>query len=403
MGFPKSIPLKERSIGLFLVLFTFMLSNYNVYVGFSLKPYMIFLSVFLLFHLSSFSFQKLYSYEIMLIAFYLFYVFTGAFSAYPFASIRMLAGIALLMGFYFILKFFLGKYSNSAIEEAIAKCGLLFNTVSLLLYIAGIKKTGWQPTEEMSISYGVLFDREYPRLVGLLQDPNLFVFYNSIFFAYFLTNLTTLRNKIGFTLCILTTVLTFSRGGMLAMVFIIMIYMGISTASERWRVLTTIGMIFIPVAYIAIFIMKVNIGAFLVGRIEDFSSDGGSGRFELWGRAWEYFLTHPVMGIGADNFIEYNNVQFGENLYTHNTLLQIVTESGVLGFAMYCIFLLLVCVQLMKRRLMKNQSYLFLIFIAFLVQIMSLSLIIHEVFILYLAILSITIHREDHPGLSNVN
>lgn len=401
MGFLKSVTLKERHTGLFLLLFTFMLSNYNVYIGFYLKPYMIFLCIFLLFHLSSFSFQKMYSYEIVLILFYLFYVFTGAFSAYPFASIRMMAGIALLIGFYFILKFVLKMYSNFAIQEAIAKSGLLFNAVSLLLYIAGIKKTGLQMTEEMSVSYGVLFDRDYPRLVGLLQDPNLFVFYNSIFFAYFLTNMTTVRNKIGFTLCILTTVLTFSRGGILAMLLIIMIYIVISNSSERWRTMTTIGVIFIPAVYFAIFIMKIDVGALLVGRIEDFSNDGGSGRFELWGRAWEYFLAHPVMGIGADNFIEYNNVHYGENLYTHNTLLQILTESGLLGFVMYFIFLLLVFVQLLKRRLMKHHTYLLLIFIAFLLQIMSLSLIIHEVFILYLAILSITLQREENVQRKN--
>ncbi|WOV84512.1 O-antigen ligase family protein [Sporosarcina jeotgali] len=395
MDFLKSVTQKERHTGLFLILFTFMLSNYNVYIGFYLKPYMILLVIFLLFHLSSFSFQKMYSFEIMLLLFYLFYVLTGAFSAYPFASIRMMAGIALLIGFYFILKFVLRTYSDFAIQEAIAKSGLLFNGASLLMYIAGIKKMGLQAAEEMSVSYGVLFDRDYPRLVGLLLDPNLFVFYNSIFFAYFLTNMTSLRNKIGFALCTLTTVLTFSRGGILAMFLIILIYIVISNSSKRWKTLSAMGMIFIPAAYFAVFIMKINVGALLGGRIEDFSSDGGSGRFELWGRAWEYFLAHPVIGIGADNFIEYNNIQYGENLYTHNTLLQILTESGLLGFTLYVLFLLLVFVQLLKRRLMKEHMYLLLIFIAFLLQIMSLSLIIHEVFILYLAILSVTLQRVE--------
>ncbi|WP_052245823.1 O-antigen ligase [Sporosarcina sp. ZBG7A] len=396
MGFLNAVTQKQRHTGLFILLFFFMLSNYNVYIGFYLKPYMVFLSLFLLFHLSTFSFQKMYSFEIMLVLFYLFYGFTGAFSAYPLASIRIMAGIALLIGFFFILKFFLRSFSNFAIQEAIAKAGLLFNTISLLLYAIGLKKIGFQAMEEMTVSYGVLFDRSYPRLVGLLQDPNLYVFYNSLFFAYFLTNMTSWRNKIGLALCMFTTVLTFSRGGILAMLIIILTYMVICNSSTRRRTMTTMGLIFIAAGYFAVFIMKINIGGLLTGRIADFSNDGGSGRFELWRRAWEYFLAHPVIGIGADNFIEYNKVYYGESLYTHNTLLQILSESGLVGLCLYLLFLLFVLVHLMKRHVIKEHPYLLLSFLAFLMQIMSLSLIIHEVFILYLAILSVTLQRAEN-------
>lgn len=386
---------KQRHTGLFLLFFFFMLSKYHIYIGFALKPYMIFLCVFLLFHLSVFSFQKMHSFEIVMLSFYLFYSFTGAFSAYPLASVRIMAGIALLIGCYFILKFVLKTYSTRAIQEAIAKSGLLFNTVSFLLYVIGLKKIGMQETEEMVFSYGVLLDRNYPRLIGLLEDPNLYVFYNTIFFTYFLTNMTSWRNKVGFALCMLTTILTFSRGGIIAMLLIILIYIAISNFSEKWRTFTTMGLFFIAAGYIAVFTMKINIIGLLEGRINDFSNDGGSGRFDLWSRAWEYFLEHPVIGIGADNFIEYNKVNYGESLYTHNTLLQILSESGLVGFCLYFIFLLLVLAQLMKRWLMREHVYLLLCFIAFLLQIMSLSLIINEVFLLYLAILSVVLQKEE--------
>ncbi|MFL0363973.1 O-antigen ligase family protein [Pseudobacillus sp. 179-B 2D1 NHS] len=400
MGFLKSTNQKQRHTGLFLLLFFFMLSKYNLYIGFALKPYMVFLCVYLLFHFSVFSFQKMHAFEIMMLLFYLFYSFTGIFSAYPFASIRIMAGIFLLISCYFILRFVLEKYSINAIQEAIAKSGLLFNMVSLLLYAIGLKKVGFQVSEEMISSYGVLMDRSYPRLIGLLEDPNLYVFYNMIFFTYFLTNMTSWRNKAGFALCMLTTVLTFSRGGILSMLLIILLYTAISHSAARWRTLGTLGIISIAAGYIAVVVMKVNIVGLIGKRIEDFSSDGGSGRFELWSRAWNYFLEHPVVGIGADNFIEYNKAHYGESLYTHNTFLQILSESGLIGFSLYFLFLLLVFIQLMNRHLRRAHLYLLLCFVAFLLQIMSLSLIINEVFLLYLAVLSTVLRKEKRVRLT---
>jgi O-antigen ligase len=391
--------LSQRSIGLLLLLFLFMLSKYNFYIGFALKPYMIFLLLFLLFHLSIFSFQKLHLYESVLLLFYLFYSFTGAFSVYPFASLRFTLGIILLIFFYFILRFFLDAYSDDTIQKTVCRTGLLFNAVSLLLYVLGLKSFGLQVQGELESSYGVLWDRDYPRLIGLLEDPNLYIFYNTIFFTCCLTNTKKWGNKIGFILCLVTNALTFSRGGILAMLLVILIYMVISNAAKRWRIMIVMGAGVSVVGYLATSIMKFDIGRLLEGRIKDFSSDGGSGRFELWSRAWDYFLAHPLMGIGADNFIEYNIVHYGEKLYTHNTFLQILSESGLLGFSLYFTFLLLVFFRLMNRRLIREKPYLLLSFIAFLLQIMSLSLIINEAFFLYLAILSVILQKEERKQL----
>ncbi|MED0667984.1 O-antigen ligase family protein [Pseudobacillus badius] len=390
---------REHGRTLFFLLCFFLLSKYHLYIGFALKPYMIFLCVFLLFHLSAFSFQKMYAFELVLLCFYAFYGFTGAFSLYPLASLRLMLGIILLVGCYLIVKFILSTCSIQAIQAAIARAGLLFNAVSLLLYTVGLKSVGFHG-EEMAASYGVLLDRGYPRLIGLLEDPNLYVFYNTLFFAYFLTHMKSWSHKAGFALCLLTTILTFSRGGILAMLLMILLYMAISHSVKSWRLLLAMGVTLSVISYLAAAAMKIPIGKLLESRMEDFSSDGGSGRFELWGRAWEYFLDHPVMGIGADNFIEYNTAYYGKSLYTHNTLLQILSESGFLGFSLYAAFLLLVFKQLLSRCLAKKHLYLLLTFMAFLLQMLSLSLIINELFLLYLAIVSVILQKEKTSRLS---
>ncbi|MEK1831872.1 hypothetical protein AAAC51_32245 [Priestia megaterium] len=85
--------------------------------------------------------------------------------------------------------------------------------MSLLLYIAGLQAVHFQFASDIEIiKWGVMIDRSYPRLIGVLDDPNIYVFYNTLFFTYFLTNSDSTKNKVGLLLSTLTSVLTFSRG-----------------------------------------------------------------------------------------------------------------------------------------------------------------------------------------------
>ncbi|MEH7460134.1 polysaccharide polymerase, partial [Bacillus sp. JJ1127] len=90
--------------------------------------------------------------------------------------------------------------------------------------------------------------------------------------------------------------------------------------------------------------------------------------------------------IGAFNFSNYYEYQFNEKLYVHNTFLEILSESGTIGFLLYVTFLCALLVKLTKYSLFREKPYLLLTMIAFLFQMMSLSLIINEAFFLFLAI-----------------
>lgn len=52
----------------------------------------------------------------------------------------------------------------------------------------------------------------------------------------------------------------------------------------------------------------------------------GSGRTELWGVVWNAFLTNPIFGIGWGAATSLNG-----GVATHNTLLSMLSEQGVLG------------------------------------------------------------------------
>lgn len=388
---------KSNSKKLYLLtsmFFLITLTNFNIDIGFSIKPFMIFLFIYFLLHLSTFQIRKLYWYEVFLILFYLFYCYTGAFSRYPASSIRILLGFSILIACYFVMKFAMQEVSRSIIERSIAIGGILFNVTSLGLYVIGMANLGFQFQGDRIRSFGLMLDRDYPRLIGSVPDPNFYVFYNTLFFTYFMCNRRGSINKMGFLLCILTNFLTFSRGGLLAMFLIGGLYFLMNTPIAQMKLLfgfvTSIAMF----GYILIYYLKFNVLGIIESRISDFSNDGGSGRFVLWERAWEYFTSHFLLGIGAYNFPDYNELYHGENIQVHNMFLDILSESGIVGFLLFVVFIITLGVALVRHPMFKSNSYLALALVAIVFQMMSLSLIINEMIFMYLAVVSVLLSHQ---------
>ncbi|WP_181351272.1 O-antigen ligase [Thalassobacillus sp. CUG 92003] len=392
----------RSSLLLFLLLFSVMLGKYHIYLGFAFKPHMMYLAILVIILAASFRFQKLQSFEVMLLFFYLAYVFSGAFSLYASSSLRVMLGIFLYIVFYVLMKGILQLFQKSELENGIANAGILFNIGSLFLYVWGLKSNGFSLLGDGVIRYGVWFDRDYPRLIGLMEDPNYFVFYNTIFFTFFLCNRDSLKNKIGLTLCLMTSVLSFSRGGLLILLVIFIVYFLLNKPTNQWRLFLSASSMIVIVWAVSL-AMNFRVLDILQHRFQDFSSDGGSGRFELWGRAWELFLSNPLFGIGASNFADYNAFEYGDNLVVHNTFLEVLTESGVIGLFVYGLFVLTVLYQIFQAKFHLKYPFLFLTFLGFMFQMMFLSLIVNDMFLLYLAILSTYFSYEDEKGQAKEN
>lgn len=391
---------RRRSFIVFFLFLLVTLANYNIYIGFSLKPYMIFSLLYLIFFISRFRIYRLQLYEAAMLIFYLAYSFTGAFSLYPLSSLRIMIGIFIYLTCYFVMKSILGEIQESVISKSLSYVGLVFNSLSLLMYFMGLKSVGFFfDTEGIRISqFGLMIDRNYPRLIGLLQDPNFFVFYNTIFSAYYLCNPKGWQNKLGLILCITTNILTFSRGGLLVMIILFLVYGVLNNPMKQLKMWVGLTGAIAFISYIAIVYMKFDLFSILEARLNDFSQDGGSGRLELWGRAWDYFTSHMMVGLGAFNFADYNTFEYGDDLSVHNTFLDILSESGLLGIFFYLLFVFLVFYQLVQRRVHHQQPYLFLTFIGMVLQMGFLSVIINDIFFMYLAILS-TYMNHSSPKL----
>ncbi|CDN34985.1 O-antigen ligase family protein [Bacillus thuringiensis] len=375
------------SMGWIILLILFvMLSKYNLYIGFSLKIYMIFLVIYFCLTIKNFHIQKLYFHEVVFLLFYFIYCLSGILSMYLNASIRMIFGVLLVLGCYFIMRNLLGNTEIVVLESSIAYVGVVFNVVSLILYIIGLQYFSLYGGEEREIFVGLLVDRGYPRLIGLLDDPNIFIFYNTIFFMYYMTNLQNITNILGLILCVTTSLLTFSRGGILALVLVVFVYICMSSFAKKIKIIMSLVLFSVVIFSLSNSVMGGQLDDILNKRISDFSHDNGSGRFTLWEAAFKYYLSNPYIGIGAFNFSNYYEYQFNEKLYVHNTFLEILSESGTIGFLLYSAFLFILMFKLAQHTLFREKPYLLLTMIAFLFQMMSLSLIINEAFFLFLAV-----------------
>jgi O-antigen ligase len=133
---------------------------------------------------------------------------------------------------------------------------------------------------------------------------------------------------------------TQSRGGLIALAVATLAAL-VLAPRQRSRIL---GLL-VLVAIAGVILVATTPGA--LSRITDLGG-GTSGRNDLWRVAWQVFTGHPLFGIGAGNFqvVESHyvlrpgsiaRVQYltSDPLLVHNSYLQLLAETGVVGLIGY--------------------------------------------------------------------
>jgi O-antigen ligase len=376
-----------KKIVIFVTLISFYFGNFNINVGFAIKPFMIICFTLFIFLFNRFEIHKLNKFELMFIIFYGYFISTGLFAKYSYASLRLIGGILIVFFSYFILRFLLSKISISEIENMLSQIGIVFNILSLLFYFIGIVKLGFNFSGNGIKLWGVMLDRQFPRLIGILNDPNIFVYFNLIFFFYYLTNLSSKRNVFGFFLTSVTILLTVSRGAILGVVIGTLTSILISRKREVLKLTFFVSITIIVGVIIADKFINLDIIGLIQDRFDAIKTDGGSGRIKLWSYGIEFYLNNPLFGIGIFNFRPYLFEYTGIDGYLHSTFMDALVEGGLIGFSLFLLANLILIINLYRLvKLNYRARYLLLIAIASLVIMNSLSLIINEVYFLFLAI-----------------
>ena len=88
-------------------------------------------------------------------------------------------------------------------------------------------------------------------------------------------------------------------------------------------------------------------------------ADVGSGRYDFWRVSLDAFLAHPVGGLGQDNFADYYIVHrrtTEEPEWAHSLELRLLAHTGLVGFALFAVFLGTAIAAAMRARLRPGDS-----------------------------------------------
>jgi len=146
---------------------------------------------------------------------------------------------------------------------------------------------------------------------------------------------------------------TGSRGGTLALATGALVYL-LGTRGNKALVLTVVMVIGGSVAWITappFFRDRINS---LVHLERDYNLTAEAGRKAIWSRARMYIRQHPLLGVGAGNFMvaegNYNADvgRTGKWSAAHNAYLQALAELGFLGGGVYILMLLTAAVVALR-------------------------------------------------------
>jgi len=185
------------------------------------------------------------------------------------------------------------------------------------------------------------------------------------------------KKVLTFTFFLASIVALFMTGKRGVLIFTIVAFIITYMMCNKDNVLYKLGIV-IPVLLaivVALYIMSFYIDSINATISRFFTSvpDISTGRFNLYNKAWEMFLQNPILGIGWSEYasrVDY--MYFGDNEYrdVHNVYLQLLTETGIIGFLVFMILFVyafvktftLVKIFLKRNDVLPNGTWVLLVF-----------------------------------------
>lgn len=281
--------------------------------------------------------------------------------------------IAFFITYVFICNFKISIYENEILKDIFSIAMSIYAVLTSYSYI-------YNPITTNYIHSDV-------ELFGTLMDPN----YISIPFVA-AANLCTSRiiekkdiiiNIVMLIINLLAILCAASRGAVVAMIISIVLHFCLSKKISVSKIIF-IGFIILIIQYIFLPIVKVSFGEQFI-RMSEFGIEDDSGRFELWNKAIELFISFPILGIGLGGMVD------AAGHAAHNTYVQVLTETGIFGFILFTIL-----VYKMLKRVFVIDKQLFIMFAGYLVQIFFVDALGDRLlWIMFIWIAVITKNKEN--------
>ena len=235
--------------------------------------------------------------------------------------------------YYFSFLFMLGSFIN--------------------LYFPGIYRRVILPAFSGSSQYNRLLEwfnrRSYLIIPGFTNQTSFNACHFVYGLGYILCKRFSYREKmrlewVAVALLVVCLVLTNKRAHFLFMILALAIayyYSGeTDKKGKRFAILVMVGVL--SLALLLVLLPRINVGVFIklnrtLEALESESdADVMSGRGELYAIAVKLFLRNPILGIGWEKFRLHPDVPGG--VETHNIYLQLLCETGVIGFGIFLFF-----------------------------------------------------------------
>lgn len=194
-------------------------------------------------------------------------------------------------------------------------------------------------------------DQSWLRWVPADKEPNFWAANLLMPMAYWLNETSKKMNLLSLV-CLIITILgifgTYSRSS-----FLISLLMILITLSQSKPKYVFISICAIIVVFIGIYLYFPTFVDRILTIQDNIRFEGASGRFFLWGEALDNFWSSPIWGIGAGQTPAYSISHLG----THNLFLQILGESGILGFILFSSLWFRPLVEMKRWGYMNNFFY----------------------------------------------
>lgn len=323
-----------------LFLLSFLIQFIQFDIGLSiLKPFMILSMVCLILFFSKIKFSKFYNHELFWILSFVIIFASFFYAEDKLLALKVILGQFILIISFIIFRFLLDRISLESFEQILISLGKFYVLGSLSLYILGIVSyyiLHIMPSQSNFLNeyairiYGLYLEGAFPRMMGLAESPNNYAYFANIFFWFFVYK----RKKMMILLCLLSLVLTISSSTFIVLFFQTLIFLVYSGKK-----------VFIPIIFFFSSVIATILYYYYSNdtfqSIVNYRLDRnmtGSGRLGLYEYVWGLIIKSPIVGYGANQsrlLIE----PYRELMSTHNSLLEMLLTTGVLGFLSYLLFL----------------------------------------------------------------
>lgn len=233
-------------------------------------------------------------------------------------------------------------------------------------------------------------------------DPNIKAMQLSIGIALLLGHAPLTKNLYAnyglAALLFLGVVLTGSRTGFLAAAATLSVYV---LYQANWKV-SMLRWVVLASCFVAIYMFwDFQHSEISVERMEKMLEDGTGtdigGRDIIWQNVVTAFSSHQLLGVGYNSFLDYHKAYFGWNLVAHNTHLNFLVETGIIGYLLFCLVYLQLPLNWLRLTDVDTKRTYLAVFLTLMLCSMTLNLAQHFSFWIFLILLERTAALSTKP------